>query len=551
MNLVKGVRMMAAGLLVLVAAAQPTGAVDSPAPVVVTIDADQHFQTVTGLGVNANVHSWKNGELKPAIDQIAALGEVTWRVIIDREDWEAADRRTDPFSYDWDYYERIYERGKMADLWATIAYINSKPGQQVVLSAMGGVPEWMGGTHIDTSREDNWVQMMSSMVYYGRTKKQLNFTLFSPLNEPDWNGVEGPKVEPDQYVRLLHKLAERLDQLGVPDMKFVGPDTADAGQTTKRYYPALAADPVVMDHMALLGIHSYTGDAAGLATRLGRTATLWQDFWVTEFSGPCPGCDMGAPNPANWDSASVTAHQAISLLQQGASGLQLYDGWDGFYEHHGSMGYWGALAYDANSGIYTPRKTFFVLQQLISFVSRSAVRIKVTVSDGSIDLVGFLDQTTGRLTLFGQNTGPAATVILATGGLKANDTLRYYRTSADVNLQRENDVVVANSAFSLTIPAASVFTLTGGATAPVTSPESGPAAANLITPGASDTEQGLFSASASQPGTSILVDALVISGLLAIIAVLLAVGLKARRRASSSAASEEHESGWTDSAGRN
>jgi hypothetical protein len=44
-------------------------------------------QIVSGLGVYANVHSWNNGQLRPAVDKIADLGDVTWRVIIEKADW--------------------------------------------------------------------------------------------------------------------------------------------------------------------------------------------------------------------------------------------------------------------------------------------------------------------------------------------------------------------------------------------------------------------------------------------------------------------------------
>src|SRR3954449_2234294 len=67
--------------------------------------------------------------------------------------------------------------------------------------------------------------------------------------------------------------------------------------------------------------------------------------------------------------------QMFSLLDQGASGLQIYDGWDGYYEHHGAFGYWGILAYNAISSQYTPRKTFPVIEQFSKFVPRGARRV--------------------------------------------------------------------------------------------------------------------------------------------------------------------------------
>jgi O-glycosyl hydrolase len=79
------------------------------------------------------------------------------------------------------------------------------------------------------------------------------------MNEPDWNGVEGPQVGPQQYVRVLHKLAVRLDELGLGSTKLVGPDTASPSIAASSYYPAMTADPVVMDHLAAVAIHDYSG----------------------------------------------------------------------------------------------------------------------------------------------------------------------------------------------------------------------------------------------------------------------------------------------------
>ena len=316
----------------------------------------QHLQTVSGLGVNANVHSWKNGQLKPAIDRIAELGDLTWRVIIEKADWLDAPDQTTETDITLDRYRAVYEHGKMADLWDTIAYINSKHGQQVMVNIMGGVPEWMGGTHIDPASEDQWVRMVASMVAYGRNVRHLDFTMLGPMNEIDWNGIEGPQVQPDQYVRLLHKLLVQLDQLGLSDIRLVGPDTASAANGNSDYLPALASDPLVMERMAHFGIHSYDGSSAGAQEALKEASYPGMDYWVTEFSGPCPGCDTGSPNPADWSSTATSASFAISLLAQGAAGLLQYDAWDGYYEHHESMGYWGLLAYDASTGTMPPQE---------------------------------------------------------------------------------------------------------------------------------------------------------------------------------------------------
>lgn len=433
-----------------------------PAPRMEPASPGDEFQVISGLGVNANVHSWNNGELKPAIDKIADLGELTWRVIIDKADWEAEEIPGGTETIDWALYSPIYENGKMADLWDTVGYINSKPDQQVMVNVMGGVPGWMGGNRIDESREDHWVRMIASMVAYGREVRGLDFTLLGPMNETDWNGIEGPQVGPEQYVRLLHKLIVRLDGLGLSDIRLVAPDTASAAKAASEYLPALAADPLVMSRLAHFAIHTYDGDSAGMKSALPEAAGPGLDFWITEFSGPCPGCDSGSPNPTDWTSAAATAGYALDLLEQGAAGLQQYDAWDGYYEHHESMGYWGLLAYDPAAGTYTPRKTYFVLRQLISHTPRNAVRIEASADGDGVRIVAFLDQASGRLTFFGYNTSDRAVeATLHAPGLGQSLQLASYATDATRDMEPGEPSVLADGAATYSAAPGSVFTLTG------------------------------------------------------------------------------------------
>ena len=435
----------------------PTAVSDTPSP-----DGPERFQTVSGLGVNANVHSWDNGRLRPAIDMIADLGDVSWRVIIDKADWEVDKDPSDPATIDWTRYTPIYERGKMADLWNTIEYISSKSRQQVMVNVMGGVPEWMGGNHIDTAAEDQWVRMIASMVAYGRNVRKLDFTLLSPMNETDWNGIEGPQVGPDQYVRLLHKLVVRLDGLGLRDMRLVGPDTASAPKASSEYLQALDADPLVMSRMAHFGIHSYDGSSGGATEALAKSSHPELDYWVTEFSGPCPGCDTGSPNPDDWLSAAQTASQAIKLLQEGAAGLMQYDAWDGYYEHHGSTGYWGLLAYDPDKRTYSPRKSYYVLRQLIRYVPRNAVRIAASSSDESVEVVAFQDPASGRISIFGRNHSDAAVkVTVRLAGFSGTTSLSMFTTNPERDMEAADGALLAGGRTNLTVGPNSVLTLTG------------------------------------------------------------------------------------------
>jgi O-glycosyl hydrolase len=442
----------------------------------VTVHLDRPQQIIDGFGVNANVHSWHDGELRPAIDAIEAMGARTWRVIIERANWEDTNDDGDPSTFNWDAYDRIYETGKMADLWNVIAAIETYPGQRVMINVMGSVPTWMGDGRIDPDQEDEWVETMASLVYYARMVRHLRIDYLGPMNEPDLGGPESPRVQPDQYVRLLHKLAARLDQLGLGSTKLVGPDVGVASTGADSYYPALAADPFVMQHLAAVGIHNYNGEVGGIDAAIARSAFPATPFWLTEFSTSCTECDLGAPNPGNWDFAGGDVDQLFKYLDAGASGAMAYDAWDGYYEHHESMGYWGLLAYDATTGTYTPRKSYYALEQVMRYVPLDAVRVTTDVPDGGpVDAQAFADSSTGRVTLVLRNTESApetvtGAIVGGAGGL-TSFSRRY--TDAGADFAADADVPVDGSgSFTVTVRPDSVETLTGltGDAAPTPEP---------------------------------------------------------------------------------
>jgi hypothetical protein len=185
---------------------------------------------------------------------------------------------------------------------------------------------------------------------------------------------------------------------------------------------------------------------------------------VTEFSGPCPGCDTGSPNPADWPSAAQTASLAIKLLREGAAGLMQYDAWDGYYEHHESTGYWGLLAYDPDKRTYSPRKTYYVLRQLIRYVPRNAVRIQASSSDESVEVVAFQDPASGQVSIFGRNTADSPRkVSVRLAGLSGTIPLSMFTTDADRDMAATEGAPLAGGITNLTAGPNSVFTLTGRA----------------------------------------------------------------------------------------
>ena len=183
---------------------------------------------------------------------------------------------------------------------------------------MGPTPAWMGSPKITPGMEDEWAEMLASLVYYAKVTRGLQFNLLGPANEVDWDGIEGPQVTADQYVLLLHKLAVKLDALGLTDIRLVGPDTAQAGVGVNDYFPALMSDPVIMAKMAHLSFHNYGDQSANADAVIKASAYPTKDFWVTEagmgidYYGPerlMMQIKNGATSAGVWDARAVQPYQ--------------------------------------------------------------------------------------------------------------------------------------------------------------------------------------------------------------------------------------------------
>ena len=93
----------------------------------------------------------------------------------------------DPFTFNWTYYNQLYETAPFQSLWATLAELNAK-GISPILSASGVVPDWMGGSSINN--DDEFVETFVSLVYYARMVKHVQVQPRRP-DERDGPGAAG------------------------------------------------------------------------------------------------------------------------------------------------------------------------------------------------------------------------------------------------------------------------------------------------------------------------------------------------------------------------
>ncbi|MGD0208065.1 MAG: hypothetical protein ABSC89_10705 [Verrucomicrobiota bacterium] len=444
----------------------------------VTINGAQTYQIIDGFGVNANHRSWTNNELQPVLDaMIDQAGMTLFRVLYDRTDWEATNDNSDPDVMNWTYYNTVYSAPDFEKMWGMIAYLNQRGiSNELALNFQGIGPSWMvnSSTYVlKPGYEDEWAEMIASLLVYGRNTLHLQFGLVGPDNEPDNtpDPIQGVQVvNSAQYITMLHQLALKLDTNGLSDIRFIAPDL---GYSSTNWLAQIMNDPLIMTKLAHFGLHSYLagGDLAGGSSSadvydfLRQSAYPDRNFWMTEFNVWCSNCENCAGGATGWAYFRGTAEYLLAHLANGASAGLVWEGYDSFYMIHNCWSYWGLFAVDNINAVpktYTPRKNFYTVAQISKFVRPGARRIAVNGSTSPLVLLAFYHPGTGQLALTGVNTGSRTATLSGTlTNLPSVSSLDLYYTSSTTNLAFKTNVPVANGVFTATVPADCVFTFSG------------------------------------------------------------------------------------------
>src|SRR5687767_12641980 len=176
--------------------------INKAANISIQIDGSKKMQKIDGIGVNANTRSWNGEELKPALNLLLdSVNATIWRVIVETvEKWEDENDNNDPFTFNWDYYNKLYETPKFQKAWDMIGYLNQRGiTDKLMINFMGFAPQWMGIKVIHPEYEDEYVEMIVSFFYYAIKTKHLKFGLIAPTNESDHHQYsEGPHLHGKQ-----------------------------------------------------------------------------------------------------------------------------------------------------------------------------------------------------------------------------------------------------------------------------------------------------------------------------------------------------------------
>ncbi len=431
------------------------------------VDGAKTYQTIEGFGVNANYFAWNNADLQPALDALIDDAGMTQFRIIFNNGWETNNDNADSNLQNWNYYNSVYSAPNAQKLWGMMAYLNQRGiTNGITLNFQGPGPSWMmNGSRLATGYEDEWAEMISSLLLYARFTNNLQFNLVAPHNEPDitGEGINIPTVS--QYLLTLHSLAQKLSTNGLSDMLMVAPDRSTSNTN---WVPEIMSDPLIMSKLGHFGMHSYSSGGTGsqnVSNTIARSAYPDRTFWMTEFNVWCDVCEYGASGTNNWLYSRGTADYILGHLANGASAGMVWEGYDSYYPHHSRWSYWGLLAVvntNATPKVYTPRKGFYTLAQIAKFVRPGAKRVDTSGSISPLVALGFYHTNTGQFTIVGENTGNGSSTL--SGRLTNLPPIKHldlYYTDANTNLYHSTTISVTNGLFSIPIPGSCIYTLVG------------------------------------------------------------------------------------------
>jgi O-glycosyl hydrolase len=439
-----------------------------------TVDGSRHYQKIHGFGVNINPQSWNvNSEaVKGVIDSlITGMGCTSFRLMYDDCDWEAANDNSDPNLYNWTYYDSVYSAPRFTCVWNTIEYLNSKGITDITLSPDGAAPVWMGGTKLLAGSEEEYAEMMASMVYFGQRhrKPALHFSMLSPINETSCGGGEAPYMTENQLGSIFSYIAAHLIRDGIDEVTLIGPDDC---QGWPQSVHALITNGTVMSKLMCVGGHEYgnsTNVSRGLVDSVKKSAYPDREVIMTEANEVCNGfkCDGGVYNPDYGFTkyAGPAFKYILQHLNAGVNGVQLWEGYDSRYHHPNrylTWSMWGVFAINdtLHPDVYTPRAHYYVFKHLFSFVRPGFVRIDLSTSLQGMTLSAFLNPENGRLVITGKNDSEKSQALEGIlSGLSKTLKLKFYYSDALHAFEKGPDVKVMNQKFSKRIPPSCVFTL--------------------------------------------------------------------------------------------
>ena len=187
-----------------------------------------------------------------------------WRL---GESFLVYDEETDSYVYDWDQ-----NANATAMLYAaldegvdTVVFFANSPHYSMCINGQSsGSDSGDYVSNLDESRYQDYVDYFLDITEHF-IDEGVPVKYISPINEPQWAwggdyvSQEGCHYDEDEVVALLKLFAQSIIERGL-DVQLYIPESANIGDTTKRYYESLMADEDIAAVAGVFSYHSYFSD---------------------------------------------------------------------------------------------------------------------------------------------------------------------------------------------------------------------------------------------------------------------------------------------------
>lgn len=336
-------------------------------------------------------------------------------------------------------------------------YLNER-GTSPYITASGIVPTWMTSDGKTLSKYEYFAEMMHSFLDWAKSREGIRFTLFGPLNETDIGPPEGPKVEPEEFAKVIKILINRFED-GLEDIRLV---LTEQGFFNTDYIKYLINDPEISQKIGVISMHMYSNipveTLKGFVDTVKKSLCKNCSIWMGEYG------DLDQSGEIEWYVAWISTFRLFNILEGGFNGAIFWDAYDNYHDHDEAWTIYGLIR--RGQRIFTPKKRYYSAKQMYRFVRPGFVKVKTILGSDKLRILAFTDDAEKELTIVGMNL--SSENLYLNGFIEGeieNKVLSYYRTSEEENCVKVEELKMKTQNYPyngifFAVPPKSIFTVT-------------------------------------------------------------------------------------------
>lgn len=453
------------------------------APVQVSVDGTQKFQTIDGFGTAVYLYMQAGPFRDPRLQQMYAVdsGNSLLRMELSPEVLPQKVDNAEEIS--WKAFNTAKAASTDANLEFAQAVIKLNPRIRFT-PTVWSPPGWMksngksaGGGSLLPQYYPHYAKYLAEWVKYVKEKYGIETYAVGVQNELEFPEFYNSCLyTPAAWRDMVIEVHKRFQAEGLTT-KIFGPESMTGSQNTPLFFRAVVEDPRAKGCLDIMATHGYS-DGIKMAGGAKGNSSLWQvvgkynlPLWMTETSGVAGSLldnEMkdkdGKPLQGSLRGVALEIHNSLVYGQM--------SGWI-YWQYLGSND--PTNTYDmvlvkvgrqGNQEVVTeilPSKKYYLHKQFSRFIQPGAVRIAATPSDAQDISVGAFEHPQDKtVTVTLINTGAAnQPVALA---LKTNlkvTAFDAYRTSGTENCDKIGTLEAKDGKLELSLPPQSMVTLYG------------------------------------------------------------------------------------------